>query len=160
MVKEGERLSGTVAFNPEHDLAEFNGIGIVVHSIDTLLDDLAEGLPIVLRSGVVFTGADGADIPGNGASHGEHDVSRPAGCIADPHAEQCLHLLLGRGVLGNALFDDRFKGGSNEVLHEVRAGVVTGSALAVKSADKTKLPGVGSRGGLHKGAHFKDAFID
>ena len=70
VVEEVEGLSGGVGFQPERDLAEFDGEGVEIDSVDAGPDYVAEGDAEGARGGLFFSGADdgefGRDAAGGG----------------------------------------------------------------------------------------------
>ena len=159
MVEERKRLTCTIALNPEHHLAKFNGIGVIIDCINALLNHLAESLTVVERSGVFLACANRADIPSNGASHSEYDMPGAGGCIAHFHRKERLHLIFRSVVFADAFFDYRFESGANKILHQVGASVIGRSTLSVETTNVAELPAGTVVDEVDVWAHFKNALI-
>jgi len=53
VVKEGQGSAARVAFDPEGDFAEVHGEGILVHGVDAMGDDVADGFASLLGAWLV-----------------------------------------------------------------------------------------------------------
>ena len=155
VVEEREWLSGTEAFNPQHDLAQLNGIRVVVNGIDTLLYDLTQRLSIVARCGVVLASTHNAKVPGNGSGHGQHKVAAATSGIAHFHVKQRLFSLFSCGASLQLVLNHGNECSLDEAVHQIGTGVVGTGALAVETLGIIELL-VGHR---NDGTQFQNALI-
>ena len=83
VIEEIQGFAGDVGFEPEGDLAEFDGERVDVDAVDAFVDDIAHGSAECFRRGLFFAGADDGEFGGDATGGSEQDVARAAGDVGN-----------------------------------------------------------------------------
>lgn len=161
VVEEGKRLAGLVGFDPEGGAGEFNGHGVAVHAVDTVGDDIAEGVAVGFAGNGVPLGPEFGKSFSDAPGGTQKEVSGAAGGVDHLEVEEGLLGL--RGVVAEGLGDDRIESGVEEVLDEGVGGVVgagqpTGVAIGGPFVSETRVAEL-QGGEVERGNEFKERFI-
>ncbi len=158
VIEEGEGLALGVGFDPEGDATELDGEGVLVHAIDAVSDDVADGFADAFGGGLVLVGSDAGELLAQAACGSQQEMTGAAGGVNDADGEEGLLLgFCGVGAL-EALAHDGFEGGADELGDQVGRRVVGAGGLALGA--RVELEGGEAAGGGNAGLVIEKAFVD
>ena len=133
VVQKVERLAGVVGFQPERDLAEFDGERVQVHAVDAGADHVADRGAKGRGRWLLLAGANDGELGGDAPRGGEQDVARAAGDIGDAQIEQRGFRVGGFEALGDQVVERVL----DERLDQIVRGVVrTGRGAFIRPCSK------------------------
>ena len=132
MVEKAERLAGVVSFYPQRHLAQVDRQLVLVHRVNALADDVADGVSVLGGVRLFFAGADFRQLARDSAGGGEQEVSRPGGGVAHAQGQQRALLLRFRPRGGEARVHDGRERAVRQLRHQLRRRVVRPGSLALR----------------------------
>lgn len=104
LFQEGERFPWLDRFHPQIDLAEFDGHGVDVYTIDAATNDVTQGLAPGFRRWLLFACANGSKTLGDAMSGSNEKVAAAAGGITDFEVENGVFWIgFGAGFIENGI---------------------------------------------------------
>ena len=159
-IQEGEGLSWVYRLDPEGHLAEFDGKGVAVDTVNAVSNHLAQDLlPLVFVRRSVPGFQDGY-LGCQASCGGQQEVTGTAGGVDDLQLEQGRDGI-GR-IAGNGLLDDGIQCGTDELVHQRGGRVVGTGQLALAPSGVLFDEGEGRLVGLRVdgGVELEEALVD